>query len=176
VESDLKNLTIVHYPDPRLKRPAESVRMFDDHLAGLAQRMLELMRHAKGVGLAAPQVGLSVRIFVMNATGEPGDEQVYVNPEIHDPQGAREAEEGCLSIPEVNVTVRRAVRCRLIAQDLQGRRVEVEGQDLVARIWQHETDHLNGMLIIDRMGPGDRIATRNILRDLEAKFKKSGGR
>lgn len=169
---DLKDLTIIHYPDPRLKRVAEPVRAFDQELAALAKRMLELMRAAKGVGLAGPQVGMSVRMFVMNPTGEPGDDAVYVNPEIHDLEGARESEEGCLSIPDVRVKVRRAARCRLVAQDLQGREVERAGGDLVARIWQHETDHLNGVLILDRMGPGDRIATKAILRDLEAEHKK----
>lgn len=172
MNGSLKDLEIIHFPDPRLKRVAEVVRAFDDELAALAKRMLELMRKQKGVGLAGPQVGMSVRMFVMNPTGDPGDDAIYVNPEIHDTDGVRESEEGCLSIPEVRVTVRRAARCRLVAQDLQGRKVEREGKDLIARIWQHETDHLNGVLILDRMGPGDRIATKAALRELEAEYKK----
>jgi peptide deformylase len=172
-----EQLAIIHYPDPRLRRAADPVREFDGELASVAERMLQLMKAAKGVGLAAPQIGLGLRLFVMNATGEADGDEVFVNPEIVDPQGQREAEEGCLSIPDVHVEVRRAQRCRIVAHDLQGRRIEKSGADLVARIWQHETDHLNGILIIDRMGPGDRIATRSTLRELEARFaRENAGR
>jgi len=174
---DLAGLTILIYPDPRLRKPCRPVRDFDEHLRALAQRMLELMHEASGVGLAAAQVGVPKRLFVMNATGEADDDQVFVNPVLVDKQGQRETEEGCLSIPEVRVQVRRAYRCRLRARTLDGEPVELEGEDLVARIWQHEVDHLDGKLIIDRMGPSDEIATRKLLRDLEARYRaRHGGR
>ena len=144
---------------------------FDGALTALVERMLALMETGKGVGLAAPQVGVTQRLLVMNPTGEPGATQVLVNPAIHDAHGSAEAEEGCLSLPGVNVQVRRAQRCRVTAQDLQGRPIELELQDLPARVCQHETDHLNGVLIIDRMGPSDRMATRKILRALEDQFQ-----
>jgi len=168
---DYDKLRILCYPDPRLRRACEPVVEFGEPLAALAARMFELMRAARGVGLAAPQVGARVRMFVMNATTAPKDDLVCVNPEIIAPDGARESEEGCLSLPEVRVQIRRARRCGLRAQDALGRPFELSGQDLVARVWQHELDHLNGVLIIDRMGPADRIANKRALKELEDNYR-----
>ena len=111
---------IVVYPDPRLRKKCIPVRPgeFDESLGALAGRMLELMKANRGVGLAGPQVGVCRRIFVCNPTGEPGDDHVYVNPVLSDLTGSVEGEEGCLSIPEVHVMVRRAKRCRITAQDV----------------------------------------------------------
>ena len=167
----LDQLTIIHYPDPRLRRQCADVTEFDERLAALAARMLELMREAKGVGLAAPQVGVLLRVFVMNPTGEPDDDLVIVNPRLNPRREMTAAEEGCLSLPDVRCEVRRATRCALIAQTLTGERVQLEGDEFISRIWQHETDHLNGVLIIDRMTAGDRIATRRQLKHLEARYK-----
>lgn len=176
VSADLDKLNIVHYPDPRLRQVCETIREFDGKLAALANRMLEVMRAGGGVGLAAPQVGVLKRVFVMNRTGEPGDEMVFVNPELHDAQGSREAEEGCLCLPEIYAQIRRAARCRIVAQGLNGDPIELEGEDLIARIWQHETDHLNGILILDRMGPSDKIAAKKKLKELEAAYKTKARR
>src|SRR3954466_10699983 len=101
----LEQLRIVLYPDPRLKKIALPVEHFDQPLKDLAARMFELMREAKGVGLAAPQVARGIRLFVMNHTGEPQDDRVYVNPILSDPDGEEEAEEGCLSIPGLHVQI-----------------------------------------------------------------------
>ncbi len=176
MNSGPENLHILHYPDQRLRQVCTPVREFDDDLAALVQRLLELMETGKGVGLAAPQLGVRKCVFVMNATGQPGDEKVLVNPAIREPHGSAEAEEGCLSLPGVNVHIRRAQRCRVTAQDLQGRPFELELEDLPARIAQHETDHLSGVLILDRMGPADRIATRKTLRALEESHKAKATR
>ena len=167
----LNDLYIIHYPDPRLRQVCAPVTEFDEQLAAFVQRLYALMETGKGVGLAAPQVGINKRVLVLNVTGEPGDSQVLVNPTLHEPHGSVEGEEGCLSLPGINVQVRRAQRLRLRAQDLQGRPIDTELVDLPARIVQHETDHLNGVLIIDRMGPTDRIATRKTLRALEDSYK-----
>jgi len=171
VRMDVTTLHIIHYPDPRLRQRAQPVTEFGAALRPLVERMFALMGAGKGVGLAAPQVGVLKRVFVMNATGQPGDNRVLVNPTIREPSGSVEAEEGCLSLPAVNVQIRRAQRCRVVAQDLDGNPLELEVEDLVARACQHETDHLNGVLIIDRMGPSDRIATRKTLRALEDQFR-----
>lgn len=168
---DIASLRIIKYPDPRLRKPCDPVTEFDDELRALTTRMLELMKAAPGVGLAAPQVGLLKRVFVCNTTGEAADDRVFVNPEIRDVDGWKEAEEGCLSIPEVFVQVRRSLRCTVVGQDLEGRPIELSGEDLPARVWQHEMDHLNGTLILDRMGPSDRIATRKKLRELEENYQ-----
>lgn len=168
----IETLDIISYPDPRLRKKAAPVTEFDERVAALVRRMLKLMHDANGVGLAAPQVGVLWRIFVMNATGEPNDDLVLINPEISAREGSKEGEEGCLSIPEVRVAVRRALRCKIRAQNEQGEWFELAGEDLPARIWQHETDHLDGVLIIDKMGPADQIATKKQLKELERQFEK----
>lgn len=172
--SNLSQLRILHYPDPHLRGECQPVSQFTPELAELAQRMLELMHEAEGVGLAAAQVGSPHRIFVMNATGKAVDDCVIVNPVLADLEGSAEDEEGCLSIPGVRVKVRRAERVRIVAQDLGGKPLELRVEGLAARIAQHETDHLNGVLIIDRMGPTDKIATRKTLRSLIDSFGPGG--
>jgi peptide deformylase len=165
---------IVTYPDPRLRKKSAPVREgeFDESLAALADRMLELMAASRGVGLAAPQVGINRRIFVCNPTGEPGDNHVYVNPVLSDLTGLEACEEGCLSVPEVRVMIRRAKRCRIKAQDVHGNPIEDEAEELLARIWQHETDHLDGRLILDRMNPSEKIANKRLIAQLEAGYGK----
>ena len=153
-----------------MRKVCEPVTEFDAELADLARRMIETMHAGKGVGLAGPQVGVLKRMFVMNITGEPRDDLVFINPEIHDMEGNKEAEEGCLSVPDVYVQIRRAMRCRVVAQGLNGKTFEREGEDLLCRVWQHETDHLNGTLILDRMGPSDKIATKKKVKELEAAY------
>ncbi|MBI5866569.1 MAG: peptide deformylase [Planctomycetes bacterium] len=173
---DWSKLTVLTYPDARLRKRCAPAKSFDADLASLAKRMLELMREHRGIGLAAAQVGVNVRLFVMNPTDEPANDKVYVNPELRDLVGGKEDEEGCLSLPEIRVQVRRATRARLVAYDVSGNPVEVEDSDLVARVWQHEIDHLDGVLIIDRMGPSDAIATRKQLKELSAKAKSVAGK
>jgi peptide deformylase len=167
---------IVLYPDPHLRRKCAPVQTFDDRLAALAGQMLMLMKSSHGVGLAGPQVGVCERIFVCNPTGQPDDDRVYINPELTDLTGSVEAEEGCLSIPEVRVMVRRARQCTLRATDLAGRPIQLTGEDLIARIWQHEIDHLDGRLIIDRMSATDKIASKKQLAQLEADYRKQAKR
>lgn len=167
-----EDLRIIHYPDPRLKKRSVPVETFDDNLKALAARMLELMREAGGVGLAAPQVGLNIRMFVMNHSGNPEDDRVYVNPELDDPAGEEEGEEGCLSLPNITARVLRSKFMRLRARDLDGNPVEQAETGYIARIWQHETDHLNGVLITDRMSMVARMAARKTLKELEQKYAK----
>ena len=168
-----EDLKIIEYPDPRLRRPSAAVERFEPSLKDLAARMLQLMREHRGVGLAAPQVGHNIRLFVMNHSGNPEDDRVYVNPELTEAQGSDEAEEGCLSLPGVNARIIRDKTLRLRARDLEGNPVEQVESGYIARIWQHEFDHLNGTLIIDRMGPVARMAAKRTLRELEEKFKKN---
>src|SRR3954451_3975282 len=165
--SDLK---IIFYPDPRLRKTSEKVTVFDQSLKDLAARMLELMRAARGVGLAAPQVGENVRMFVMNPSGEAGDDRVYVNPVLTDAEGEEEGEEGCLSLPGINAKVWRNKKLKMQAHDLAGNPIEETADGYIARVWQHEIDHLNGTMIIDRMGPVARLASRRILRELQQKW------
>ncbi len=167
-----ENLTIIRYPDPRLKKVSEPVTAFDAELKSLADHMLEMMRAAKGVGLAAPQVGINKRLFVMNHSGEAGDDRVYANPVLTVIDGEAEAEEGCLSLPDIHINVFRANKVRLDAQDLEGKPVSVEREGFEARVWQHETDHLLGILLIDRMSFTDKMKHRKRLKELSAAFEK----
>lgn len=166
---------IILYPDPRLRKKCAPIKDFNEALSKLAHRMIELMHAGNGVGLAAPQVGICQRLFVVNHTGEPGADRVYINPRLIDLTGTVEAEEGCLSIPEVHVMVKRAKHCLMQAYDLEGKLIEFEAEDLEARIWQHEADHLDGRLIIDRMSAADQIANKKALGELEAKYRKAAG-
>src|SRR5688500_2908584 len=142
---DTASLAVLRYPDPRLRRRAIDVQAFDaqttQRLRDLAERMLQLMREHKGVGLAAPQVGVGIRLFVMNSTGQPEDDRIYVNPRLGDPDGEDEQEEGCLSLPEINTPVLRSLRLRMRACDLAGGDIDETAEGFVARVWQHETDH-----------------------------------
>jgi peptide deformylase len=165
-----KELKIIHYPDPRLRKISAPVTDFGPNLRELADRMVALMKAARGVGLAAPQVGENIRLFVMNPTGEEADLRVYVNPVLSDAEGEEEGEEGCLSLPNINAKLWRSKVLRMQAQDLDGNPFEETADGYLARIWQHETDHLNGTLIIDRMGPVARLASRRVLKDLQQKW------
>jgi len=162
---------IVVYPDPCLRRKSAPVEIFDESLAALTERMFELMKNDRGIGLAAPQVGINLRMFVCNPTGEPGDNRVFINPELSDLTDAVVGEEGCLSLPDIRVTIRRARRCDATAQDVTGQPIRVVYEDLMARIIQHETDHLDGRLIIDLMDGTDRIANRKAITQLEKEFR-----
>jgi peptide deformylase len=167
-----EDLKIILYPDPRLKKVSAEVTAFDDNLRALAARMFDLMREAKGVGLAAPQVGQNVRLFIINPTGKPEDDAVYVNPLLSEAEGETEGEEGCLSLPNINIDVFRSKSMRMDAQNLAGERFTQTANGYLARIWQHEFDHLNGILLTDRMGPVAKLANRRTLKELEAKYNK----
>ncbi|MFM1833417.1 MAG: Peptide deformylase [Planctomycetota bacterium] len=168
-------LEIHRYPHPVLARRAEPVDVVDDDLRRLAEAMIEVMYEADGVGLAAPQVGISRRMFVADPrrTDEP-DPQVFINPEIRLTGDLVPFEEGCLSIPDVRVTVRRPQVATIVATGLDGEPFEMTDDDFAARVWQHEFDHLDGVLIVDRMSPRDRLAHRRTLKEMRAAFESGG--
>jgi peptide deformylase len=174
-----EELRIIYWPDPRLKKVSEPVREFTPALRELAMRMLELMREARGVGLAAPQVGHNIQMFVMNAAkeGEPAGNKVYINPSLSDPDGGEEtSEEGCLSLPNVNAQIARNKALKMRAQDLEGKWFEEVESGFVARVWQHEFDHLMGVLITDRMGLADKLKHRRVLKELEEQYEAANPR
>jgi peptide deformylase len=167
------DLKIIVYPDPRLRKPSDPVQTFDDKLKALVAKMFELMRSDKGVGLAAPQVGKNIRLFVVNATGEPGDDRIYINPVLSEPSGGEEeAEEGCLSLPDIRANILRTKTMRIDAFDLEGKPFTETQSGYTARIWQHEFDHLNGTLITDRMGTLAKMAAKKQLKILEEEYAK----
>ena len=165
---DIDLLHIVIYPALVLRRRAKALERVDDQVRAVARRMLELMHEAPGVGLAAPQVGLDWRMFVANPTGEPVDDWVLINPTLIDPaKETEDREEGCLSLPEINGSIRRSKSITVKGLGLDGCPIEHRADDLFARIIQHENDHLDGVLIVDRMPEIDRLANRRQLRELE---------
>ena len=164
-------LKIIYWPDPRLLKMSKPVETFDANLRELVQRMFVLMRDAKGVGLAAPQVGQNIRLFIMNHTGQPEEDRVYVNPVLTNADGEEDGEEGCLSLPNIHVNITRNRSIHISARDLDGKLIEEDAAGYIARIWQHEYDHLNGTLLTDRMGPVARMANRKILSELKSDYE-----
>ena len=151
----MDRLRILHYPDERLRRVADPVEEITPEVAELIQAMIRTMYQAPGVGLAATQVGVPLRLAVidLSAGKEPDGLRVLVDPEILERRGEEEEEEGCLSVPDVSEPVRRAAWVRVAHRDGQGRPQEFEAQGLLARAVQHEVDHLDGILFIDRLSP-----------------------
>lgn len=143
---------IVTYPDAVLLRKTAALDAIEERDKILIKDMIDTMYAAKGVGLSANQIGISKRIFVASPDGVRGKELVFVNPQIIRARGSVQAEEGCLSVPGHYEKVKRHKRVVLRARTLEGKTVEVEAEGLLARIFQHETDHLNGFLYIHRLG------------------------
>ena len=158
-------MTIRTLGDPVLRRAAKPVTEFDRRLRTLRDDMVETMVDAPGVGLAAPQVGISLRLFVFD-DGETGP-SFMANPVLLDPEGEANEEEGCLSIPGPYHETRRSDRITCRGQDIDGSPLELVGQGLLARIFQHETDHLDGMLYIDRLDDEGRRSVMAELRRIE---------
>jgi len=146
-------LKIVKYPEPVLSQPCEPVTEFDKELRKLVADMFETAYASQGIGLAAPQVGVSKRLTVIDVSmgKDPKDRLVLVNPEIISSEGKLYEEEGCLSFPDIREKIVRAAKVRIRAQDEHGKWFEMDGEELLARCMQHEIDHLNGMLFIFRM-------------------------
>jgi peptide deformylase len=146
-------LEVIYYPHPTLRFVSKPIKRVDADLRRIADEMLDLMYESRGVGLAANQVDLPLRMFVANPTGEKdsGEEFVIINPEVERPKGSESAEEGCLSIPGLHGEVVRPKTIRLSAYDIKGNPIETTVDGFLARIFLHEIDHLNGTLFIDRM-------------------------
>lgn len=152
--------------DPVLREIARDVETFDDLHRKLCDDMIETMYNAPGVGLAAPQIGLSLRLFVFDANDGSGP-GVVANPGLTELEGEQLEEEGCLSLPNLWCPTKRAMRVRVEGLDRLGDRISLVGEGLLARIFQHETDHLNGVLFIDRLDQDERRRALATMRDRE---------
>lgn len=165
-------MEIVNYPDPVLRRKGAVIEEITPDLAARAREMFDTMYEAKGVGLAAPQVGWSVQLCVMNPAPEDRSQEIVcINPVIAEAEGEVVEDEGCLSFPDVRGNVPRYARVTCRWYDLEGHRMEAVAEGLLARMFQHEIDHLNGRLIIDRMTPASRLKVRGRLRELEREYR-----
>ncbi len=144
---DYKNCTITRFPEAVLSKPAQPIEKIDDSIRLLAERMKDIMVEHQGVGLAGPQAGVNLQIFVASPNGTKEDAKVYINPQI-EPAGTLDTmEEGCLSLPNIYGKIARYTQCTVKALDLDGNCFIEVGQGLLARIFQHEFDHLQGMMI-----------------------------
>jgi peptide deformylase len=170
---DAKSLEIIHYPHPTLRHEAKPIQRVDSELREVIRRMFPLMYEARGIGLAANQVNLPLRVFVINLAADPkeGEELVFINPVISRPKGTDEKEEGCLSIPGVNGQVKRPETVRIQAYNLEGQAFEATLDGLFARAAQHELDHLDGVLFTDRLSETGKMAVRDELEELECVFQ-----
>ncbi len=154
---------LVFYPDECLRLPTRDITHFDNELKQLVDDMFDTMYHAKGVGLAAPQIGLSLNLAVLDCTSDKSQHLVIANPVIIDRQGSQEYEEGCLSVPGQNDVVVRAEQVTVRAQDINGEFFEITGSGLLGECLQHEIDHLHGKLYIDLLSPLKRTRLRKKL-------------
>ncbi|HEV2485080.1 MAG TPA: peptide deformylase [Terracidiphilus sp.] len=163
-------LNIVKYPEPILSQPGEPVTEFNAELCKLVADMFETTYANQGIGLAAPQVGVSKRVTVIDISmGKvPKDKLVLVNPEIILSEGKLYEEEGCLSFPDIREKVVRAAKVRIRAQDEKGKWFEMDGDDLLARCFQHEIDHLDGILFLFRMSALKRSLNLRKIRKMQA--------
>lgn len=167
-------MKILQYPHPALRVKAKPVTTLDNSVIAAANEMLALMYKNEGLGLAAQQVGLDYQLLVINFKGDAeqkDQEVVAINPVIIEAKSAFKDREGCLSFPGLYQDIRRAKTVTVQYYDLTGKQFEMVAHDLAARVWQHEIDHLNGVLFIDKMGPLARLTSRKdldqFLRDFE---------
>jgi peptide deformylase len=160
--------TILYLPDPRLRLKSKNIEQFDDKLQTLIDDMFDTMYHAKGVGLAAPQIGVNLRLSVIDVIGDKTEQLVIINPEIIESHGQASYQEGCLSVPGSYDTVIRAERVTVRALDRFAKPIEITADGLLGECLQHEIDHLNGKLFIDLLSPIKRSMARKKL----AKFKR----
>ncbi len=159
---------VMKWPDPVLAKPAAKITVFDDKLKQFVDEMFETMYAAQGIGLAAPQIAVSQRITVIDVSFKKNPEEkiVLINPEIVDRRGKQVEEEGCLSLPDIRDKVSRAAWVKVRAQDVNGEWFEIEGEELLARAFQHELDHLDGVLFIDRLSRLKRDLTIRKIKKL----------
>lgn len=160
---------LVFLPNPVLRKATEQVNHVDDTTRALLADMFETMYAARGVGLAAPQIGISKRIAVIDVTQDKSQQLVLINPEILERKGGETMQEGCLSVPGVYDKVKRATWVKMRALDAQGKEYELVGEGLLAEAIQHEVDHLNGKLFVDLLSP----LKRTLARKKSEKFKRT---
>ncbi|HVJ68004.1 MAG TPA: peptide deformylase [Caulifigura sp.] len=168
-------MQIVPFPHPALRWKSRDVTRIDDNLRSIVEEMFDLMYESKGIGLAANQVGLPIRLFVVNVSGDPekkDEEVVFINPTIRNRSGQAVGEEGCLSLPGLYADVSRPETITVEAFDLDGQPFRVKIDDLPARVIQHETDHLDGVLFIDRLDETELAQLVTKLNDFTSSFRK----
>ena len=171
-EPPIGPLTLVEYPHPALLRPTKPLVRIDEAVCDAVERMFDIMYEAQGIGLAANQVALPYRLFVVNTSGSPdeGEEFVFVNPVLSRPRGTAVQEEGCLSLPGLRMDVRRPERIVVEAWSLEGEPIKMDLDGLLARVVQHEFDHLEGRLFTDRLPDAAALEARRVLEGFRDEY------
>ena len=164
--------SITRFPAPVLAQPAKPIDNIDDSIRTLADSMIDIMLRNKGIGLAGPQAGVNLRIFVVSLDGTKENAKVYINPKIETSGSLVHFEEGCLSLPGVSAKIKRFKQCSVTATDLDGNIFTEHAEGLPARAFQHEFDHLDGMLIKDRMTTVQSIAARKLIKKLRKEYNE----
>ena len=173
IDIDIEKCRITHYPAEVLGKPAEPVVEIDDDIRRLVEKMTDIMLQNKGIGLAGPQAGVGLRIFIISLEGTRENVKVYINPTVTPADELESMEEGCLSVPGVYTKIRRYKKCRVAATDLEGNEFTEQAEGLYARCLQHESDHLDGMTIAGRMGTAARIVHRRQLKKLTTEHEQA---
>ena len=163
---DIEKCKITHYPAQVLTKPSQPVEKIDDNIRRLAGKMTDIMVELKGVGFAAPQAGVPLRLFIISIDGSREKVRVYVNPMVKPEGSLVENEEGCLSVPGIFTKIKRYSQATVTATDLDGKTFTEQGDGLYARALQHEFDHIEGVTIVNRMTQTARIAHRKQLKKL----------
>jgi peptide deformylase len=164
---DVDKCQITHYPDTVLAKVAEPIEEINDDIRQIVEKMKEIMFANKGVGLAAPQTGVSLRLFIISLDGTRENVKVYINPTVTASGELIESEEGCLSVPGVYTKINRYKQCSVTATDLEGNEFTDQAEGLYARALQHEYDHIEGITIVSRMSQTSKIAHRKQLKKLQ---------
>jgi peptide deformylase len=175
---DPEKCQITHYPAEVLTSKAQAVEQIDDTVRQLVEKMTDIMLKNKGVGLAAPQAGVPLRLFIISLDGNKDSVKVFINPTVtpipeQTGSSLAEMDEGCLSVPGIYTKIRRYKRCKVTATDLNGNEFSEETEGLYARALQHEYDHIEGMTIASRMSPTAKIAHRKRLKALAEKQQET---
>ena len=170
---DPEKCKITRYPETVLANKAQPVEEINDNIRRLVEKMTEIMIANKGVGLAAPQAGVSLRLFIISIDGTKEKVRAYINPTVTTDGKLESCEEGCLSIPQVYTKIKRYSRATVTATDLDGREFTDHAEGLYARALQHEYDHIEGITIADRMGSAASIVHRRQLKKLVENHEKS---
>ena len=171
---DVEKCHIMHYPAQVLSKASQPVEKIDDNIRRLAAKMLDIMIEQKGIGLAAPQAGVSLRLFIISLDGKRENVRVYVNPTVKPEGSLVENEEGCLSVPGIFTKIKRYSQATVTATGLDGKTFTDKGEGLYARALQHEFDHIEGVTIVNRMPMIARIAHRKQLKMLEEEHNNTG--
>jgi peptide deformylase len=169
---DVDKCCMTRFPEPVLTQVAKPVESIDDSIKKLSEKMIDIMLESGGVGLAAPQAGVNLRIFVVSPDGTKENAKIYINPEIELSGPLESNDEGCLSIPGVFAKIKRYKKCTITATDLDGNTFTEEATGLLIRAFQHEYDHLEGIMIKDRMSQAARIASRKKLKQLQKDYEQ----